>query len=109
MAVNRKLFFVKSFVHVCSVERRTVKIFHSQINDLCTYYFFFVVSDLVVHQEYAGGAGVCNALILADKLEKQTFEQEQKAQIHTLFEALSIPDQLILYLHLSAAVVLLKI
>lgn len=43
----------------------------------------FVVSDLVVHQD-TGGARVCNALILAEKLEKQTFEQEQKTQMHAL-------------------------
>lgn len=45
--------------------------------------FFFVVSDL----DSTGGVGVCNALILADKLEKQTFEQEQETQMHDLFEA----------------------
>lgn len=65
-------------MYVCSAEEKNVKSFHSLINGICTEYFFFVVSDL----DSTGGAGVCKALILADKLEKQTFEQEQKTQMH---------------------------
>lgn len=44
---------------------------------------FFVVCQTLLfsYQDYTGGAGVRNALILADKLEKQTSEQEQKSQM----------------------------
>lgn len=44
---------------------------------------FFVVCQTLLfsHQDYTGGAGVHNALILADKLGKQTSEQEQKTQM----------------------------
>lgn len=44
--------------------------------------FFIVCQTLLFsHQDYTGGAGVYNALILADKLGKQTSEQEQKTQM----------------------------
>lgn len=42
----------------------------------------FVVSDLFVPQDSTGGAGVCSALILAEKLEKQTFEHKQKPHMY---------------------------